>query len=100
MAKLVEKSPDRIYQWIVEGGPSAYLRMKAGNSKAGRGIYTRRRPFVLMKFPDIEGAYQVLTSKVPLVEAVKQGYVVTEGAMEYSKEIGIRMQMIEELMAP
>ena len=30
MAKLVEKSPDRIYQWIVEGGPSAYLRMKAG----------------------------------------------------------------------
>jgi hypothetical protein len=24
---------------------------------------------------------------------------VTEGAMEYSKEIGIRMQMIEELMA-
>jgi len=99
MAKLVEKSPDRIYQWIVEGGPSAYLRMKAGKTKAGRGIYTRRRPFVLMKFPDIEGAYQVLTSKVALVEAVKQGYVVTEGAMEYSKEIGIRMQMIEELMA-
>jgi hypothetical protein len=52
-----------------------------------------------MKFPDMEGAYQVLTSKVSLVEAVKQGYVVTEGAMEYSKEIGIRMQMIEELMA-
>jgi len=99
MAKLVEKSPDRIYQWIVEGGPSAYLRMKAGNTKAGRGVYTRRRPFVLMKFPDIEGAYQVLTSKVPLVEAVKEGFVVTEGAMEYSKEIGIRMQMIEELMA-
>jgi hypothetical protein len=99
MAKLVAESPDRVYQWVVEGGPSAYLRMKAGRSKAGRGVYTRRRPFVLMKFPDIEGAYQVLTSKVALVEAVKRGYVVTEGAMEYSKEIGIRMQMIEELMA-
>lgn len=99
MAEMAAKSPDRIYQWIVEGGPSAYLRMKAGKTKAGRGVYTRRRPFVLMKFPNIEGAYQVLTSKVALVEAVKKGYVVTEGAMEYSKEIGIRMQMIEELMA-
>jgi hypothetical protein len=99
MSELAGKSPDRVYQWIVEGGPAAYLRMKAGKTKSGRGIYTRRRPFVLMKFPDIEGAYQVLTSKVALVEAVKQGYVVTEGAMEYSKEIGIRMQMIEELMA-
>ena len=99
MKKLTEKSPDRIYQWNVEGGPKAYLRMKAGKTKSGRGIYTRRRPFVLMKFPDIEGAYQVLTSKVALVEAVKQGFVATEGAMEYSKEIGLRMQFIEELLA-
>jgi hypothetical protein len=49
--------------------------------------------------PSVDGAYQVLTSKAPLVEAVKKGYVVTEGAMEYSKEIGLRMQYIEELMA-
>jgi hypothetical protein len=98
MAELTKKSPDRVYQWIVEGGPAVYLRMKAGKTKAGRGIYTRRRPFVLMKFPSIEGAYQVLTSKVALVEAVKRGYVATEGAMEYSKEIGIRMQAVEELL--
>jgi hypothetical protein len=98
MAKLTGNSPDRVYQWIVEDGPSAYLRMRAGKTKAGRGVYTRRRPFVLMRFPDTEGAYQVLTSKVSLVEAVKQGYVVTEGAMEYSKEMGICMQMVEELM--
>jgi hypothetical protein len=62
-------------------------------------VILRTVPLLLMKFPSIEGAYQVLTSKVALVEAVKQGHVVTEGAMEYSKEIGIRMQMIEELMA-
>jgi hypothetical protein len=98
MAKMTGNSPDRVYQWIIEDGPSAYLRMRAGKTKAGRGVYTRRRPFVLMRFPDIEGAYQVLTSKVSLVEAVKQGYVVTEGAMEYSKEMGICMQMVEELM--
>lgn len=99
MMAMVKKSPDRVYQWEVKDGPSAYLRMKAGKTKAGRGIYKRRRPFVLMKFPDTEGAYQVLTSKVPLVEAVKSGFVVTEGAMEYSKEIGLHMQRIEELMA-
>jgi len=99
MAELARKSPDRVYQWIVEGGPAVYLRMKAGKTKAGRGVYTRRRPFVLMKFPSIDGAYQVLTSKVALVEAVKRGYVATEGAMEYSKEIGIRMQAVEELLA-
>jgi len=98
MVDLVKKSPDRIYQWVVEGGPAAYLRMKAGKTKAGRGLYTRRRPFVLMKFSGIEGAYQVLTSKVQLVEAVKKGYVATEGAMEYSKEIGILMQRIEEIL--
>ncbi len=101
MVKMTKTSPDRIYQWVVqgEGGPSAYLRMKAGKTKSGRGVYTRRRPFVLMKFSDIEGAYQVLTSKAALVDAVKKGYVVTEGAMEYSKEIGLRMQFVEELLA-
>ncbi len=101
MVKMTKTSPDRVYQWIVEGGgPAAYLRMKAGKTKAGRGVYKRRRPFVLMKFPNIEGAYQVLTSNVALVDAVKKGYVVTEGAMEYSKEIGLHMQYIEELMQP
>ncbi len=97
MMKLTKNSPDRIFQWTVTGGPSAYLRIKNGKSKAGRGIYKRRRPFVLMTFPDTEGAFKVLTSQVPLVEAVKLGYVATEGAMEYSKEIGLHMQRIEVL---
>ena len=99
MTKLTKGSPDRVYQWTVNGGPSAFLRMKNGKTRSGRGVYERRRPFVLMKFSDLEGAYQVLTSKAPLVEAVKQGFVITEGAMEYSKEIGLRMQYIEELLA-
>ncbi len=99
MIELTQKSPDRVYQWTVAGGPAVYLRMRAGRTKAGKGVYARRRPFVSMRFPSLEGAYQVLTSKVPLVEAVKRGYVITEGAMEYSKEIGLRMQHVEELLA-
>ena len=97
MTKLTKDSPDRIYQWIVKDGPAAYLRVKNGSTKSGRGIYKKRRPFVLMEFPDMEGAFKVLTSEVPLVEAVKLGYVKTEGAMEYSKEIGLQMQRIEVL---
>ena len=95
--KITKNSPDRIFQWTVKDGPAAYLRMKNGKTKAGRGTYTRRRPFVHMIFPDIDGAFKVLTSQAPLVEAVKLGYVVTEGAMEGSKEIGYQMQRIEEL---
>lgn len=95
--KLTKTSPDRVFQWTVVDGPSAYLRIKGGKSKAGRGVYARRRPFVSMTFPTMDGAYKVLTSEVALVEAVAGGYVVTEGAMEYSKEIGYHMQRIEEL---
>jgi hypothetical protein len=98
LTKLTKNSPDRIFQWTVEGGgPAAYLRIKNGKSKAGRGTYTRRRPFVHMIFPNIEGAFLVLTSQVPLVEAVSKGHVRTEGAMEYSKEIGYHMQRVEEM---
>ena len=68
-----------------------------GKTKAGRGTYTRRRPFVHMIFPDIDSAIMVLTSQAPLVEAVRLGYVVTEGAMEGSKEMGYHMQRIEEM---
>jgi hypothetical protein len=98
MTKITKTSPDRVFQFTVEnGGPAAYLRMKGGRTKAGRGIYTRRRPFVHMIFPDIDGAFDVLTQKVGTVEAVKLGKVRTEGAMEGSKDIGILMQKVDAL---
>lgn len=99
VTKMTRTSPDRVFQWTVEGGgPAAYLRIKAGHSKAGRGTYTRRRPFVHFLFPHVEGAFQVLTQQAALVDAVKQGFVRTEGAMEYSKEIGVLMQRIERIV--
>ncbi|MDP8222742.1 MAG: hypothetical protein P9L99_05225 [Candidatus Lernaella stagnicola] len=96
--ELTEKSPDRVYQYEVEGGPAAYLRMKAGKTKAGRGIYARRRPFVKFYFPDFDSAYNVLTAKVAMVEAVSSGALQLEGAMEYQKEIGLHMQRVEEIL--
>ncbi len=100
MVKMVAKSPDRIYQWsVLPDGPHAYLRMKAGKTKAGRGLYTRRRPFVHMKFDGLEGAFAVLTSQVDTVEAVKVGHLELDGSPEYAKEIGVFMKRIEGLIA-
>ena len=100
MVAFCAKSPDRIYQWsVVPDGPHAYLRMKAGKTKAGRGVYTRRRPFVHMKFNGVDGAFAVMTSQVDTVEAVKVGHLDLDGSPEYAKGIGIFMKRIEGLIA-
>jgi hypothetical protein len=98
MVKLVKNSPERIFQWTVEGGgPAAYLRMRGGLTKAGRGTYARRRPYVHMIFSDIEGAFDVLTQKVGTVDAVHYNKLRMEGAMEAGKEVGLLMQRVEAL---
>ncbi|MBN1346899.1 MAG: hypothetical protein JXQ73_29685 [Phycisphaerae bacterium] len=100
MVKFCAKSPDRIYQWsVTPDGPYAYLRIKAGKTKAGRGVYARRRPFVHMKFNGIDGAFAVMTSQVDTVEAVKCGHLELDGSPEYAKEIGVFMKRIEGLIA-
>ena len=98
MSAYVKKSPDRVFQFTVEnGGPAAYLRVKAGRSKAGRGTYTRRRPYVHMVFSGIDGAFDVLTQRVSTVDAVRYGKLRMEGAMEGGKEIGVMMQRVEAI---
>ncbi|MBQ0803240.1 MAG: hypothetical protein KBT76_16060, partial [Sulfitobacter litoralis] len=70
------KQPDRIYQLSVNDTDIAvYLRIKAGKTKAGRGLYKRKRPFVHMKFSDVDGALKVLLKDAPFVEAVDKKYV-------------------------
>jgi hypothetical protein len=98
MLAFTKSQPDRIYQWTVKDGPAAYLRVKAGKSRSGRGAYMRRSPFLEMSFPDIKGAFMVLTSQAALIDAVTQGYVQTIGSPEYAKEIGSFMQRIEQVL--
>jgi hypothetical protein len=97
LAGYARKSPDRVFQFTVQGGPAMYLRMKAGKSKAGLGTYTRRRPYLHMIFSDIDGAFEILTQRVGTVEGVKRGFVRTEGAMEGGKDIGLFMQRLDGL---
>jgi hypothetical protein len=99
MMTWTAKQPERIYQWSVEPeGIACYLRVKAGKTKAGRGYYTRRKPFVHMKFAGVEGALPVLTNQVDTVQAMTQGLVENEGSPEYGGQIGDFMLKIARML--
>lgn len=91
MSDWTARQTDRIYQFKVgatvdkdgvELYPpiAAYLRVKAGNTKAGRGEYTRKRPFVLFDFPNPDGCIAVLTKRYEFVDACVKGCVTIVGA--------------------
>ena len=98
MQKWVAKQPDRIYQIAVENTDiAAFLRVKAGKSKAGRGVYKRKRPFVQMKLNGLDGAMAVLLRDVEFVQAVKKGHVSIIGAPEYAAQMNDYMMRIQAL---
>ncbi len=98
MNEWTGRQPDRIYQLSVDGTDIAvYLRVKAGKTKAGRGMYTRKRPFVHMKFNGIDGALKVLLKDAEFVEAVDNKYISIEGSPEYAANINDFMMRIQSL---
>lgn len=100
MMKWTGKQPERIYQWSCEPeGIACYLRVKAGKTQAGRGYYTRRKPFVHMRFNGAEGALPILSNSVDIVQAMAMGYVSNEGSPEYAGQIGDFMLKIAALVA-
>jgi hypothetical protein len=100
MAKWTLKQPERIYQWSVDGEPIAcYLRVKAGKTQAGRGMYARRKPFVHMRFSSVDNALPVLSNSVDTVQAISQGLIVSDGSPEYGGKLGDFMQRIAALVA-
>ncbi|MGE5423211.1 MAG: hypothetical protein ACM3QW_08105 [Ignavibacteriales bacterium] len=100
MTAFTRFQPDRIYQWSVEpDGPAAYLRICKGRTKAGKGIYTRRKPFVHMIFSSIDSAFLVLTGQIDNVEAMKKGMMVTDGSPEYGKDLASIMMKINDMLA-
>lgn len=95
--------PDRIYQFTVESPDgddyiAAYLRVKNGRTKAGRGEYKRRRPFVHFRFAGVEEAMKVLLKEVSFVESVENGYLTVEGSPEYSAGLNDLMTRVQTLM--
>lgn len=98
MAQWTAKQPERLYQITVNDDIAAYLRVKAGKSKAGRGTYTRRRPFVHMRFDGVDGAMPVVMNDVDMVTAVRNGYLSVEGPPEYASDIGVFMMRVQDLI--
>lgn len=91
MVEFATKQPDRTYQFVV--GPTldkdgkelypaikAYLRVKNGKSKAGKG--ERKYPFVLFQFPTPDDCLAVLTNRYDFVECCDRGCVNIVGASD------------------
>jgi hypothetical protein len=96
MVAWTRKQPDRIYQLSVDGTDIAvYLRVKAGKTKAGRGFYQRKRPFVHMKFANVDDALKVLLKDVEFVEAVDKKYIEIIGSPEYANMLNDFMMHIQ-----
>ncbi len=99
MQRWTAKQPDRIYQFSVEPeGIAAYLRVRGGQTKAGRGVYQRRRPFVHMRFNGVDGALAVMGKEVEFVEGVGKGMVRIDGSPEYAANLNDYMMRVQALL--
>jgi len=99
MVRWTAKQPDRIYQLSVEPeGIAAYLRVRGGQTKAGRGLYQRRRPFVHMRFHGVDGALAVMNKEVEFVDGVGKGMVRIDGAPEYAANLNDFMMRVQGLL--
>ena len=93
------KSPDRCYQWAVEGHPecTAYMRVKAGKTRAGRGEYKRSKPFFCMKFDCATSALKILLGTGDMFQMTANKQLIMEGAPEFGVQIGDYMMIVGDL---
>ena len=91
-----KKSPDRVYAWAVDNEPtvSAYIRVKAGKTRAGRGTYKRALPFFTMRFNNLDSALGILMSTDDMLESTRTGKLIMDGAPEFGAQIGAYMMMV------
>ena len=90
------KSPDRVYAFAVTGQPevSAYVRVKAGKTRSGRGEYKRAMPFFTLRFDNCENALRILLGLDDMLEATKSGKLIMDGAPEFGAQIGEYMLVV------
>lgn len=93
------KSPDRVYAFAVDNYPqvSAFIRIKAGKSRAGRGEYKRAMPFFTLRFNNLDSALGILMSTDDMLEATKAGRLIMDGGPEFGAQIGGFMLEIGDL---
>ena len=88
--KWAAASPDRVYAFRVIGKDelAAYIRVKAGKTRASRGLYTRAMPFFCLAFRDVDAALGTLLQIDDLFEASCNGKIIMEGAPEFGSTLG------------
>ncbi|MBE6828492.1 MAG: hypothetical protein E7514_07825 [Ruminococcaceae bacterium] len=93
------KSPDRVYALAVNEHPevAAFIRIKAGKSRAGRGEYKRAMPFFTLRFDSFESALGILLGTADMLDSVKKGKLIMDGAPEFGAQFGTFMLMIGDL---
>jgi hypothetical protein len=62
--------------------------VKAGNSKIGRGEYTRSVPFFTMRFKTFDDALKTLLSIDNMIDAQVSGRLTLDGAPEVGLDVG------------
>ena len=84
------KSPDRVYALAVDGHPeaSAFIRIKAGKSRAGRGEYKRAMPFFTLRFDSYDSALGILLGTLDMLDATKSGKLIMDGGPEFGAQFG------------
>ena len=93
------KSPDRVYALAVNDHPeaSAYIRIKAGKSRAGRGEYKRAMPFFTLRFASYRDALGTLLGIDDMLEATKSGKLIMDGGPEFGAQFGGFLLVIGDL---
>lgn len=94
--KFTEASPDRAYAYAVDGYEDlqAWIRIRTGETKSGRGAYPRCKPFLTMRFDNTIHALDILMSKGDMIEYIKQGFLTIEGAPEFGGSLGNLMMLV------
>lgn len=106
MVDWTANQTDRIFQFYVgatENYPEigAYLRVKRGNTKSGRGVYERKDPFVLFKFRNPDGCMDNIDKSrgVSFVECVGKGSLEIVGAADsYAVQFNDIMSTLQNML--
>jgi hypothetical protein len=99
VTKWTAQSPDRVYAWAVAGRPdlAAFIRVKAGHTRAARGTYERSKPFFTMSFDSPQSALGILLERDDMIAATTQGRLTMLGAPEYGAMLGEYMMLVGSL---
>lgn len=97
-----QNSPDRVYLLTLPSYENvcAFIRIKAGKSRSGRGEYKRSLPFFTMSFDSPRSALGILLEIDDMIESTVEGKLVMIGGPEFGAQFGDLMLMIGSLIKP